>query len=110
MHDEKRAVLAAYRLRHAEKCLSEAVLLLNNNSFNGSTTRSYYAIFNSLRAVLALEGHQGGKAAKKAASAAMKQIREKGYADKYARTVATLIALAVDKEKRRVAEYVIEKL
>jgi len=56
MHDEKRAVLAEHRLARAEECLSEALILLDNNSFNGSATRSYYAIFNSLRAVLALEG------------------------------------------------------
>ena len=56
MHDEKRAALAAYRLERAEECLGEATHLLSNSSFSGSATRSYYAIFNSLRAVLALEG------------------------------------------------------
>ena len=56
MRDEKRVALAAYRLKRAEECLYEATLLLNNNSFSGSVTRSYYAIFNSLRAVLSLEG------------------------------------------------------
>ena len=52
----------------------------------------------------------GEEAAKKAAGQAMKQIREKGYADKHTYIGAILIAMAVDKEKRRVAEYVIEKL
>ena len=56
MPDENRSALAEYRLERAEECLSEAVLLLNNKSFGGSATRSYYAIFNSIRAVLALEG------------------------------------------------------
>ena len=56
MHDEKRVILAEYRLARAEECMSEAEILLNNGCFNGSATRSYYAIFNSLRAVLALEG------------------------------------------------------
>ena len=49
-------------------------------------------------------------AAQKTVGEAMRQIREKGYADKYAHTGATLIALVVDREKRRVVEYLIEGL
>ena len=64
---------------------------------------------NGHRYVIELKVADGEKAAKKAALAAMKQIREKGYADKYAHVGVTLIALAVDKKKRRVAEYVIDK-
>lgn len=56
MLDEKRCALAAHRMQRAEECLNEAIFLLNNGSFSGSATRSYYAIFNSLRVVLALEG------------------------------------------------------
>jgi hypothetical protein len=51
-----------------------------------------------------------GEATEKAAIEAMKQIRDKGYADKYARSGATLIAIVVDKEKRCVASYLVEKL
>ncbi|MCL1875907.1 MAG: ATP-binding protein [Synergistaceae bacterium] len=60
------------------------------------------------RYVVELKVAEGKEAAKKAAAEAMKQIREKGYADKYATEGATLIAIAVDKEKRRVAEHLIE--
>ena len=41
---------------------------------------------------------------------AMRRVREKGCADKHANGGATLIAIAVDREKRRVGEYVIERL
>jgi uncharacterized protein (UPF0332 family) len=56
MSDEKSKTLSEYRLERAHECLADAALLLKNNSFNSSVTRSYYAIFNSLRAILALEG------------------------------------------------------
>jgi hypothetical protein len=65
---------------------------------------------NGRRYVIELKVATGGEAAKKAAGEAMRQIREKGYADKHAITGAILIAVAVDRERRRVAEYVIEKL
>jgi hypothetical protein len=65
---------------------------------------------NGYRYVIELKVAEGEEESKKAADEAMRQIREKGYADKYASTGATLIAVAVDKEKRRVAGYVIEKL
>ena len=65
---------------------------------------------NGHRYVIELKVADGEAAAKKAAVEAMQQIREKGYADKYAAEGATLIAVAVDREKRRVAEYIIERL
>ena len=52
----------------------------------------------------------GKEAAEQAVDKAMNQIREKGYADKYATRGATLIALAVDRERRRVAGWRIEGL
>jgi len=65
---------------------------------------------NGHRYVIELKVAEGEEAAKKAAGEAMRQIREKGYADKYANVGATLVALAVNREKRRVAGYVIERL
>jgi uncharacterized protein (UPF0332 family) len=48
--------LSAYRLSLAKECLVEAGLLLENGHLKGSVSRSYYAIFNALRAVLAMRG------------------------------------------------------
>jgi hypothetical protein len=64
---------------------------------------------NGRRYVMELKVADGEEAAKKAVDEAMRQIRKKGYADKHASTGATLIALAVDRQKRRVAEYAIEE-
>ena len=82
--------------------------LAENHSYCGRS--DVEAEKDGRRYVIELKTADGEEAAKKAAGEAMRQIREKGYADKYAHTGATLIALAVDKEKRRVAEYMIEKL
>ena len=65
---------------------------------------------NGRRYVIELKTAEGEEEAKKAAGEGMRQIREKGYVDRYTHTGVTLIAIAVDREKRRVAEYVIEKL
>jgi uncharacterized protein (UPF0332 family) len=56
LDEEKRKELSVYRLERAFNDLEDARLLLDNNRYNSSAARSYYAIFNSLRAVLATEG------------------------------------------------------
>jgi hypothetical protein len=70
---------------------------------------------NGHRYVVELKVADGKEAAEKAADEAMKQIWEKGYADKYARGFATwesttLIGMAVDRTARRVGGYRVEKL
>jgi uncharacterized protein (UPF0332 family) len=51
-----RRELSKYRFDLAKECLVDSILLLSNDSFVSSVSRSYYAIFNSLRAILALDG------------------------------------------------------
>lgn len=57
MLDASRKELAAYRLQCAEECLQDAKAC----SGKGAANRSYYAIFNAMRAVLALDGVDFGK-------------------------------------------------
>jgi uncharacterized protein (UPF0332 family) len=64
MIDEQAKGLSGYRLSKAKNLLSQAKLLLTNHQYDGSINRSYYAIFNAVRAILALAGvdsrsHQG---------------------------------------------------
>ena len=83
---------------------------------NGAENHSYWgrsdieAEKNGHRYVIELKVADGKEAAEKATDEAMRQIREKGYADKYADKGATLIALAVDRERRRVAGWRIEQV
>ena len=48
--------LSRHRLNKAKDVLRQAELLLKNNEYDGSINRSYYAIFNAIRALLALVG------------------------------------------------------
>jgi hypothetical protein len=62
--------------------------------------------------VIELKVAEGKEASEKAAEAAMRQIHEKGYADKYAQNAkkdVTLLGLAVDKHARRVGRAIIER-
>ena len=55
MPDISRLELAKYRLEKAETCYIAAKKLTEDELFADSANRSYYAIFNAIRAVLALE-------------------------------------------------------
>jgi len=48
--------LAKYRINSANEILADAKLLYDHDSYNSSASRSYYAMFNALRAILALDG------------------------------------------------------
>lgn len=47
--------LVQHRLEQAKRELKDAKLLYNDNSYLSANNRAYYAIFHSIRAVLALE-------------------------------------------------------
>lgn len=55
LHDNKKELMQ-YRLEMAEERLQSAKLLLDNRSYKDSIGRSYYAIFTSVRALLAMDG------------------------------------------------------
>ena len=46
--------LCEYRLKKAKDLLDQAKLLFDNDKYDGSINRSYYAIFNTIRAMFAL--------------------------------------------------------
>ena len=48
--------LSAFRIERAESNLEDAKLLFSSAKYNSSASCAYYAIFNSLRAILATEG------------------------------------------------------
>ena len=53
---EHRCDLAKYRLQNANEKLDVAKLLIDNLKYKDSINRSYYAVFDAMRAVLALDG------------------------------------------------------
>ncbi|MBU2444117.1 MAG: HEPN domain-containing protein [Bacteroidetes bacterium] len=54
--DEKRIALAKYRFSKASEELSVSKLAFSSGKFSSSLSSSYYAIFHSVRTLLALEG------------------------------------------------------
>jgi hypothetical protein len=69
---------------------------------------------NGWRYVIEMKVAEGKEAAEAVANDGIKQIRDKGYADKYAGLIALkgviLVAIAVDKESRSVGAMKIERL
>ena len=53
--------LASFRLDQARECLQASEALINANHFKDAANRSYYSIFHSMRAVLALDGYDSKK-------------------------------------------------
>lgn len=56
-----RATLVAYRLEQTDEALDSARLLLENAKLRSSLSRSYYAMFYAVLALLAQEGHATSK-------------------------------------------------
>ena len=61
MTNESRKDLADFRLKQAKECLNVSEMLANQGHYKDSANRSYYAIFHSMRAVLALDGFDSKK-------------------------------------------------
>lgn len=59
--DKTRADLSIYRLETARQCLTSAKALADISDYKGAANRSYYAIFHSMRSVLALEAKDFSK-------------------------------------------------
>ena len=56
MQAEERKILSAIRLETAQDCLDTAKAMLSLEKYKGAANRCYYAVFHSMRAVLALDG------------------------------------------------------
>ena len=54
--DNTRLALAKYRLEKALSCLQSAQITFDSKLYDNSLNRSYYTIFHSARAMMALDG------------------------------------------------------
>ncbi len=59
--EKSRLDYSKYRIEKAEKELRIAKSLFNDEEFEASTNRSYYAIFHALRSVTVLDGFESRK-------------------------------------------------
>jgi len=53
--------VAYFRLGQARECLRASEALINTSHYKDAANRSYYSIFHSMRAVLALDGYDSKK-------------------------------------------------
>ena len=56
MNSKTKEDYAKYRLEKAERCIRTAELDLSDDDYEGAANRSYYGIYHSVRAILALDG------------------------------------------------------
>lgn len=54
--DERQIELSSYRMSKAEECLKSAEILAEAGDYCSAANRAYYAIFHSIRSILALDG------------------------------------------------------
>jgi len=59
--NENRKALSRFRLEQAIECLKVAEILADTNHYKDAANRSYYCIFHSMRAILALDGFDSKK-------------------------------------------------
>ena len=62
MIDETKKDLCKYRIEKARECIKSAEALKLCGDYAFAVNRSYYAIFHSIRAVMALDGEDRKKA------------------------------------------------
>lgn len=56
MPADEKIYLSKVRIENAKECLNAAKSLYKNGSYKSAANRSYYAVFHSMRAILALDG------------------------------------------------------
>lgn len=56
MNESKEVTLSKYRFEQSERCLRSAKILIEDDDYRGAANRSYYAIYNAIRSIFALDG------------------------------------------------------
>lgn len=85
---DSREELMQYRLNSAQERLNSAKILLDNGSYKDSIGRSYYAMFTSIRALLALEGVDFSKHAGVIAYFQREYIKSERFDKKYSKYIS----------------------
>lgn len=93
MPDENRNTLSKYRLLSSKETLEEAEALLIIGKYKGANNRAYYAIFHSLRAVLALDGLDSRKHSGVISMFNEHYIKTKIFTSNYGKIVANASAI-----------------
>lgn len=83
MQDKILVDLSKYRIETANESLEAALILMENNKYKDSISRSYYSIFASMRAVIALDNKDFKKHSGVISYFQMQYIKEGIFDKKY---------------------------
>lgn len=61
MLNNEQITLSKYRMEKADECLNSAKHLLEIDDYSAAANRSYYAVFHTIRAIMALDGEDRKK-------------------------------------------------
>ena len=85
--DDPKLTLAKYRIEKAEECYCDALAAYNNGSYSNAANRSYYCIFHSMRAVLALDEFDSKKHSGIISEFNRKYIKEGVFNETFSETI-----------------------
>lgn len=87
MQYEDKVFLSKARLETAKSCLADAKTLVNAESYKSAANRSYYAVFHSMRAVLALDEFDSKKHSGVIAEFRKRYIKANIFSDNISRII-----------------------
>ncbi len=93
MLDENKISLSKHRLLSSKETLEEAEALLALGKYKGANNRAYYAIFHSLRAILALDGLDSRKHSGVIAMFNERYVKTQIFTSNYGKIVANASAI-----------------
>lgn len=96
--DEDRRELSKFRLEKAEENLKAAKLLIENNLFRESISRSYYCIFHSARALIAYEKFDSRKHSSIIAYFNINYIKTGKIEKEYSRIISKAFKIRTDSD------------
>jgi uncharacterized protein (UPF0332 family) len=79
--------LAKYRIEKAEECYRDALHAMDNGAYSNAANRSYYCIFHSMRAVLALNEFDSKKHSGIIAAFNQRYIKNKIFPDTFSEII-----------------------
>jgi len=90
--------LAYLRIEQARECLHSAEAIININHYKDAANRSYYCIFHSMRALLALDGFDSKKHSGIISEFRKSYIKTGKFSAKFSDTIRDAFEIRIDSD------------
>ena len=90
--------LAYFRLEQARGCLKASEILMSAGQYKDAANRSYYCIFHTMRAVLALDGYDSKKHSGIISEFRVRYIKTKKFDAVYSDMIKDAFAIRTDSD------------